>query len=113
MENNLDTAFHALADSTRRAVLNRLSAGPASVTDLAQPFAIGLPTFLKHLKVLEGAGLIVSDKAGRVRTCRLQPGRLAGAETWLNEQRALWDGRADRLAAYVEDQMSEEGGDGE
>ena len=106
MENNLDIAFHALADPTRRAVVSRLIDGPASVTDLAEPFAIGLPTFLKHLKVLEDSGLIVSGKQGRVRTCRLQPERLAGAEAWLAEQRALWERRADRLAAYVEGQMS-------
>lgn len=108
MENNiasLDSAFHALADPTRRAVLSRLIAGPASVSELARPFAIGLPTFLKHLKVLEDSGLIATGKAGRVRTCTLQPTRLAGAEAWLAEQRQLWEGRADRLADYVENHM--------
>jgi DNA-binding transcriptional ArsR family regulator len=109
MANNqtaLDTAFHALADPTRRAVVSRLIAGPASVSELAQPFAIGLPTFLKHLKVLEESGLIVSGKSGRVRTCQLKPARLAGAEAWLVEQRMQWESRADRLAAYVENQIS-------
>ena len=111
MENNLtalDSAFHALADPTRRAVLSRLIAGPASVSELAQPFAIGLPTFLKHLKVLEDSGLIATGKAGRVRTCRLEPARLAGAEAWLAEQRTLWEGRADRLADYVENHMQKD-----
>ena len=111
MENypaSLDAAFHALADPTRRAVVGRLIAGPASVGELARPFAIGLPTFLKHLKVLEEAGLVASGKTGRVRVCRLEPGRLAQAEAWLAEQRRLWEGRADRLASYVENHMDEE-----
>jgi DNA-binding transcriptional ArsR family regulator len=109
MANNiasLDSAFHALADPTRRAVVSRLITGPASVTDLAQPFAIGLPTFLKHLKVLEDSGLIGSGKTGRVRTCHLKLARLASAEAWLAEQRTLWEGRADRLASYVESHIN-------
>jgi DNA-binding transcriptional ArsR family regulator len=108
MANNLaslDTAFHALADPTRRAVVSRLIGGPASVTELARPFPIGLPTFLKHLRVLEDSGLIGSGKTGRVRVCHLEPARLASAEAWLAEQRALWEGRADRLAHYVENHI--------
>jgi len=108
MANNLaslDSAFHALADPTRRAVISRLIAGPASVTELAHPFAIGLPSFMKHLKVLEDSGLISSGKAGRVRTCHLKPARLTAAEAWLAEQRKLWEGHADRLADYVENHM--------
>ena len=108
MANNLaslDSAFHALADPTRRAVISRLIAGPASVSELAQPFAIGLPSFMKHLKVLEDSGLIGSGKTGRVRVCHLQPARLAAAESWIAEQRAIWEGRADRLAAYVENHI--------
>jgi DNA-binding transcriptional ArsR family regulator len=102
---SLDSAFHALADPTRRAVVSRLITGPASVTDLAQPFSIGLPTFLKHLKVLEDSGLIGSGKSGRVRMCHLEPARLASAEAWLAEQRGLWEDRADRLASYVENHI--------
>lgn len=110
MENNstpLDAAFHALADPTRRAVVSRLIGGPASVTELAQPFSIGLPTFMKHLKVLEESGLIGSGKTGRVRICHLKPLRLASAEAWLSEQRTLWERRTDRLAEYVENQICE------
>ena len=108
MENHqspLDSAFHALADPTRRAVISRLTRGPAPVKELAAPFAMGLPSFLKHLRVLEADGLIRSEKVGRVRTCRIDTGRLAAAEGWLSEQRALWQARTDRLADYVETQM--------
>lgn len=100
----LDTAFHALADPTRRAVIARLIQGPASVKELAGPFEMGLPSFLKHVKVLENCGLISSEKIGRVRTCHLLPKRLAAAESWLSKQRAIWEGRTDRLAALVEKQ---------
>lgn len=108
MENyssDLDAAFRALADPTRRAVLARLVRGDAPVKELAAPFSMGLPSFLKHIKILEQDGLIVSEKVGRVRTCRVNAERLAVAEAWLSEQRALWEGRADRLAEYVETQM--------
>jgi DNA-binding transcriptional ArsR family regulator len=109
MENyQLDAAFHALADPTRRAVVSRLTRGPAPVKELAEPFAMGLPSFLKHLRVLEKDGLIVSRKVGRVRTCRVNAERLAAAESWLSEQRALWQARTDRLADYVETQMPKE-----
>ncbi|MHB2265474.1 ArsR/SmtB family transcription factor [Aliihoeflea sp. PC F10.4] len=104
----LDAAFHALADPTRRAVVNRLMVGPAPVKELAEPFSMGLPAFLKHLKVLEDSGLIASEKSGRTRTCRVKIERLAEAETWLSQQRELWQGRTDRLAHYVETQMSRE-----
>jgi DNA-binding transcriptional ArsR family regulator len=100
----LDTAFHALADPTRRAVIRRLVKGPAPVKELAEPFDIGLSAFLKHLRVLEESGLIATEKTGRVRTCRIRPVRLSEAEAWLSEQRALWQASADRLAAYVETQ---------
>lgn len=102
----LDAAFHALADPTRRAVVSRLTNGPAPVKELAQPFAMGLPSFMKHLRILEEDGLITSEKVGRVRTCRVNTERLAVAETWLSEQRKLWQARTDRLADYVETQMS-------
>lgn len=107
MENySLDTAFHALSDPTRRAVVSRLLRGPAPVKELAKPFGMGLPSFMKHLKVLETSGLIASEKLGRVRTCRVKTEQLAAAESWLSEQRALWEARADRLAEYVETQLS-------
>lgn len=104
----LDSAFHALSDPTRRAVVNRLTRGSAPVKELAKPFAMGLPAFLKHLRVLEEGGLIATEKSGRVRTCRIRPERLSEVETWLSEQRALWQAGADRLAAYVETQMTGE-----
>lgn len=100
----LDTLFHALADPTRRAVIGRLLNGAAPVKRLAEPFAMGLPAFMKHLSVLEASGLIRSEKSGRTRTCHLNADRLATAEDWLAEQRMVWQGRADRLAAFVEAQ---------
>ena len=103
-QTSLDTVFHALADPTRRAVIGRLLGGAAPVKRLAEPFAMGLPAFMKHLSVLETSGLIRSEKAGRVRTCHLNADRLAAAEDWLSEQRAIWQGRTDRLAAFVESQ---------
>ena len=104
----LDSAFHALADPTRRAVVGRLARGPAAVTELASPFAMALPSFMKHLRVLEKDGLIRSEKIGRVRTCRINAERLAAAESWLSEQREIWRSRADRLADFVETQLPEE-----
>ncbi len=108
----LDDVFHALADPTRRAVLTHLSRGPASVSDLAQPFEMALPSFLQHLKVLEESGLIESKKSGRVRTCQMTPKSLTAAETWIAEQRAVWEGRLDRLEAYLVELKAEEDGNG-
>lgn len=105
MENHhpaLDSVFHALADPTRRAVIQRLGRGTAAVSELAKPFDMALPSFMKHIGVLENSGLISSIKVGRVRTCKIETARLAAAEAWLDEQRAVWQGRADRLADYVE-----------
>lgn len=93
----LDSVFHALADPTRRAVLQRLGKGPATVTELAQPFAMALPSFMKHVGVLEDTGLIRSRKVGRTRTCVLQRRRLAAAERWFEEQRAIWADRYQNL----------------
>jgi DNA-binding transcriptional ArsR family regulator len=104
----LDSVFHALADPTRRAVIWRLGRGSATVSELAKPFDMALPSFMKHIGVLETSGLIGSKKVGRVRTCKIKPKKLAAAETWLHEQRALWEGRADRLTEYVENLASEE-----
>ncbi|MEJ2119374.1 MAG: metalloregulator ArsR/SmtB family transcription factor [Alphaproteobacteria bacterium] len=98
----LNNVFHALADPTRRAVLRQLTRGPASITELAKPFDMALPSFMKHIAVLEESDLIRSRKTGRVRTCTLKPRKLARAERWLAEQRVLWEDRTDRLAAYAE-----------
>ena len=108
----LDLAFQALADPTRRGMLARLSRAPASVSDLARPFAISLPAVMQHLQVLEASGLVRSEKKGRVRTCRIEPKALAGAEGWIAEQRALWEGRLDRLEDYLETMKSKEKDDG-
>lgn len=97
----LDGVFHALADSTRRAVLGRLGRGPASVGELAAPFDMALPSFMKHIRLLEESGWITTAKRGRVRTCALERGRFAAVEGWLAGQRAIWEGRADRLEAFV------------
>jgi DNA-binding transcriptional ArsR family regulator len=103
MANNLelDALFQSLADPTRRAILARLAHGPATVTDLAAPFDMALPSFLQHLRKLEDGGLIETSKQGRVRTCTLKVGALAPAKTWMEEQRLLWEGRHDRLEAYL------------
>jgi DNA-binding transcriptional ArsR family regulator len=98
----LDDVFLALCDPTRRAIVSRLGAGAASVKELAAPFAMALPSFMKHLGVLERSGLIRSKKEGRVRTCELEPAALKTAENWMAEQRAMWEARTDRLTAYVE-----------
>lgn len=97
----LDHVFTALGDPTRRAILTRLADGPHSVSDLAAPFDMALPSFMGHLKKLEAAGLIVSEKSGRVRSCALRPAAFAPAMDWLEAQRALWSGRLDRLDALV------------
>ena len=97
----LDSVFRALGDPTRRAVLSRLSQGPASVSELARPFDIALPSFTQHLGVLERCGLVRSRKAGRVRTYRLEPRPLKAAERWMAEQRALWERRLDQLDNYL------------
>jgi DNA-binding transcriptional ArsR family regulator len=100
---SLDRVFHALADPTRRAIVSRLSRGPASVSELARPFAMAMPTLLQHLKVLEQSRLIRSEKVGRIRTCEIEPAALGRAEHWIAEQRAVWEGRLDRMEAYVAD----------
>ncbi|MGR3492876.1 MAG: ArsR/SmtB family transcription factor [Shimia sp.] len=97
MANHLDSFFAALADPTRRAIHERLTKGPAPVSALHAPHDIALPTFLKHLSKLEAAGLVRSEKKGRVRTVHIEAAPLAIAETWLSQQRAVWEGRIDRL----------------
>ena len=99
----LNRVFHGLADPTRRAVLERLSSGPAAVSELAEPFRMSLPSFLQHLDVLESCGLVKSRKAGRVRTYQLRPQPLRVAEGWLEKQRAVWNCRLDQLDIYLAD----------
>ena len=102
MANHLDSFFGALADPTRRAVIERLTKGPAPVSELHAPHDMALPTFMKHLSKLENAGLVRSEKKGRVRTVHIEAAPLEVAETWLKRQRAVWEGRLDRLARLAE-----------
>ncbi len=96
-EGQLDQVYRALADPTRRAVLQRLARGPAPVKELAEPFRMALPSFTQHLDVLEQSGLVRSKKVGRVRTYRITPRRLENAEQWLSKQRRVWEQRPERL----------------
>ena len=107
-EQSIGNVFQALADPTRLAVVHRLGRGSASTTELAQPFDMALPSFMQHLDVLEKSGLITSKKAGRVRTWTIEPRQLDTVETWLAEQRALWEDRTDRLVAFVEEWYAKE-----
>lgn len=106
-DTDLSLLFHALSDPTRRAILTRLADGPARVTDLAGPTGLRLPTVMRHLSVLEEAGLISTAKDGRVRTCAIVPEALDPMRTWLDEQRAIWEGRLDRLDEFVMTVMKE------
>ncbi|HEX8172154.1 MAG TPA: metalloregulator ArsR/SmtB family transcription factor [Thermoanaerobaculia bacterium] len=99
----LTAVFQALSDPTRRAVVERLSSGPATVSELAEPFAMALPSFSQHLRVLEQCGLVCSRKHGRVRTYRLQSKPLRSAEQWMEKQRAQWERRLDQLDEYLMD----------
>jgi DNA-binding transcriptional ArsR family regulator len=97
----LDRVFHGLADPTRRAVLARLSKGPASTSELAEPFDMALPSFTQHLGVLEDCGLVRSRKQGRVRTYELSPRPLQTAETWISKQRTVWEKRVDQPDTHL------------
>lgn len=103
----VDTIFQALADPTRRAMVERLAAGPASVSDLAAPFPVSLSAIGQHLHVLEDSGLVRTDKVGRVRTVQLVPDRLAAAERWFAGHRARWEQRLDRLGALLDEPEDE------
>jgi DNA-binding transcriptional ArsR family regulator len=102
----LDLVFHALADPTRRAIVDRLTRGPASVSELAAPMAMSLAAVMQHLKVLEDSRLLRTEKQGRVRTCTIEPEILAAAETWLSERRMLWQTRLDRLDEMLAEDTS-------
>ncbi len=99
----LDRAFHALADSNRRAIVVQLTRGAASVSELAAPLGVSLPTVLQHLDVLQRCGLVRSEKAGRVRTCRLEPGPMRAIEHWIAEHRGIWERRLDLLGDVLDD----------
>ena len=101
-QERLNDLFQALADPTRRAVLGRLGAGPASIGELAKPFAMALPSFMKHIHVLEGSGWIQTRKEGRVRICAIETRAFAAADAWLAAQRAQWAARFDRFDALLE-----------
>jgi len=98
---SLDLMFQALADPTRRSMVERLSRGPASVSELAKPLPISLPAVVQHLQVLEQSGLVKSEKVGRVRTCTLDSGALSLAEQWINDRRTQWVRRLDRLGEFL------------
>src|SRR6266496_5995545 len=100
---SLDLLFQALADPSRRVMVERLSRGPASVSELARPLAMSLPAVVQHLQVLEASGLVRSEKSGRVRTCRIEPAMLRTAEQWISERRTGWERRLDRLGEILAD----------
>ena len=98
---DLSLLFHALSDPTRRSILTRLAQGPARVSDLSEPTDLSLPTVMRHIAVLEGAGLIVTAKDGRVRTCALRPEAMDPMRRWMDQQRSIWESRLDRLEALA------------
>jgi DNA-binding transcriptional ArsR family regulator len=104
---NLDLMFQALADPSRRAMVDRLSRGPASVSELAQPLAMSLPAVVQHLAVLEGSGLVKTQKIGRVRSCTLDTSAMSQAEQWINDRRTQWQKRFERLGAYLDETPDE------
>ena len=99
---NLDNLFQALADPSRRTMIDRLSRGPASVSQLAEPLDMSLPAVVQHLQVLEAAGLVRSEKIGRVRSCTLDTSAMSQAERWINDRRTQWERRLDRLGDFLE-----------
>ena len=109
---DLDRLFHALSDPARRAMVERLSRGPAPVSELARPLPMSLPSAMQHLGVLEAAGLVRSEKVGRVRTCAIQSQALSQAEQWINARRVEWEHRLDRLGDYLKVLEKEGDGDG-
>jgi len=100
----LDRVFHALADPSRRSMLDRLSRGPASVSELARPLTMSMPAVVQHLQVLEETGLVSTEKVGRVRTCRIETAAMRSAEDWIADRRTLWEAKLDRLGEYLAEQ---------
>ena len=109
---DLDRLFHALADPARRAIVERLSRGPAPVSELARPLPMSLPAAMQHLGVLEVAGVVRSEKVGRVRTCAIEPRALSQAEQWINARRIEWEHCLERLGEYLKSLENEGDGDG-
>jgi DNA-binding transcriptional ArsR family regulator len=109
---SLDRLFHALADPARRAMVERLARGPAPVSELARPLAMSLPSVMQHIGVLEAAGLVRTEKTGRVRTCSMSPEALSLAEQWINARRTEWERRLDRLGGYLQTLENEGDDDG-
>ena len=107
----VDLLFQALADPSRRSMVDRLTDGPASVSELARPLAMSLPAVVQHLHVLEASGLVRSEKVGRVRTCTVEPAALRAAEGWISERRTAWERNLDRLGEYLAGQSSEHDAD--
>ena len=107
----LDRTLAAIADPTRRSIVDRLSRGPASMSELAQPLGLSLPGLMKHVWILEEAELVTTRKEGRTRECRLAPARLDEVASWVEESRRRWEGRLDRLEAYVAKQKQKEKGE--
>jgi DNA-binding transcriptional ArsR family regulator len=105
---NIDRVFHALGDPTRRAIVEKLSHGPISVSRLAEPLAITLAAVVQHLQVLEESGLVQTEKLGRVRTCRIEPAGLSAAEKWIGDLRSMWENRFDRLAEFLANEDGKE-----
>jgi DNA-binding transcriptional ArsR family regulator len=105
----IDLMFQALADPGRRLMVDRLSKGPASVSQLAEPLDMSLSAVVQHLQVLEASGLVRTEKVGRVRTCTIEPKALSLAEKWISDRRTLWERRLDRLGEYLAEQTNEPG----
>ena len=110
-EKEIDLLFQALADPSRRAMVDRLTRGPASVSELARPLAMSLPAVVQHLRLLEASGLVRTEKLGRVRTCAIEPKALRRAEDWVSARRIEWERRLDRLGDYLKTLESEGDGD--
>jgi DNA-binding transcriptional ArsR family regulator len=106
----LDRVFQALADPTRRSMVERLTRGPASVSELAAPLSMSLPAVVQHVQVLEASGLVRTEKVGRVRTCTIAPDALRGAEHWISARRTAWERRLDRLEALLDEDPNSNGG---
>ena len=106
-QSDLDLVFHALSDPARRAMVARLTRGPAPVSELAKPLDMSLSAVVQHLAVLETSGLVRSEKTGRVRTCRIEPKTLRTAEQWITERRTVWERRLDRLGEYLAGQTDD------
>lgn len=107
-DSTLDLCFSALGDSTRRMILQRLARSEATASELAEPHDMALPSFMEHLKKLETAGLIISEKKGRTRVCQLAPEAFTPAKIWLTEQSAIWDSRLDQFDDYINNLMKEQ-----